>query len=614
MSVRSSRHRHEKRARRDGRAGGADSQAIDRQRRRRSATRSSPRLPAPPGDTRFCTLSSTERPAYEGISAAAHLVDRVLPRAPYRQWVFTFPIPVRLALSRRPHLLAAALQACLRVLFAWQRRRMRRRGLRQPACGAVTFVQRLGSALQLNVHFHVLVPDGAFDDDGVFVAADPHDDEDVRTLLGRAGRRVIAVLRRFFDEHGADDETRRREVDCLLQVLDATSATPAPALFPKQQRRASLSAFVEGFSLHAATRVLPSDRRGLWRLCAYGARGALGASRLSELPDGRFAWDMKRALPDGRARLVLPGVELLEKLVPLIPPVYANLTRFHGVFAPTSRLRAQLVPLLPFEGPPTQCPPPGPAPSTPSVTTPAPAPSPKPSPPRSAYRLDGPALLKRVFTVDVMGCSRREGPLKVIAFLEEPTVVKGILTHLGLRAEPLPARNAQAPPTTVEMFEDPRSRGPGEPTVLARRCPDIRRADPCLTPPGARWCSLARAFRGRQAPSVWRRRRRKCPCSFYSRRKCPCSSYSPDQSVSEAPSAVGLEAAAPKVPLFFLFARARAKNSTATATACSTATSAPSAPAYATPTATSTAPRPRRRHLRRAGVARQRRRRCRRRH
>ena len=37
---------------------------------------------------------------------------------------------------------------------------------------------------------------------------------------------------------------------------------------------------------------------------------------------------MKRALPDGRRKLVMTGVELLEKLVPLIPPTYANLTRF----------------------------------------------------------------------------------------------------------------------------------------------------------------------------------------------------------------------------------------------------------------------------------------------
>jgi hypothetical protein len=380
---------------------------------------------------------------------AAHLVDRVLPRAPYRQWVFTFPIPVRLALSRRPHLVTAALQACLRVLFAWQRRRMRRRGLRHPTCGAVTFVQRFGSALQLNVHFHVLVPDGAFDEHGVFVAADPPDDEDVRTLLVRAGRRVVALLRRFFDE----DEARRRQIDGLLEALDNASATPAPALFPRPKRRASLSAFLEGFSLHAATRVMASDRRGLWRLCAYGARGALAASRLSELPDGRFAYAMKRPLPDGRARLVLTGVELIEKLVPLIPPVYANLTRFHGVFAPTSRLRAKVVPTPPVPAPPTQCPSTAPPPA-PAVETPSPAPTPKPSPPRSAYRLDWAALLKRVFAVDVMVCSRCDGPMKVIAFLEEPTVIKGILTHLGLPAEPLPAVHAQAPPTTVEMFED----------------------------------------------------------------------------------------------------------------------------------------------------------------
>ena len=226
---------------------------------------------------------------------AAHLVDHVLPRVPCRQWVFTFPIPVRLALSRRPHLVTAALQACLRVLFSWQRRRLRRRGVIRPSCGAITFVQRFGSALQLNVHFHVLVPDGAFDHDGVFVADEPPDDEDVRLIMVRTGRRVVALLHRFFN----DDDDRRREIDRLLESLDAASATPLPPLFPRDERRAPLSAFIEGFSLHAATRVMASDRRGLWRLCAYGARGAVASSRLSELPDGRFAYDMKRALPDG---------------------------------------------------------------------------------------------------------------------------------------------------------------------------------------------------------------------------------------------------------------------------------------------------------------------------
>ncbi len=59
---------------------------------------------------------------------------------------------------------------------------------------------------------------------------------------------------------------------------------------------------------------------------AHSARGALALSGLSEFPDGRFADDMKRALPDGHKHL-------------LIPPTYANVPRFHGVFGPTSRLR-----------------------------------------------------------------------------------------------------------------------------------------------------------------------------------------------------------------------------------------------------------------------------------
>jgi hypothetical protein len=43
------------------------------------------------------------------MPSAAHLVDRVLPRVPVRQFVLTLPIPLRLLLAARLGLIGPAL-------------------------------------------------------------------------------------------------------------------------------------------------------------------------------------------------------------------------------------------------------------------------------------------------------------------------------------------------------------------------------------------------------------------------------------------------------------------------------------------------------------------------
>ena len=95
---------------------------------------------------------------------AAHLVGHVLPRAPYRQWVFTVPKPLRLVLAREPAWTSWVGGLVVRAICAWQRRVARKRGLRTPLTGAVTYVQRFGGLVHLNVHFHLVVPDGVFVD------------------------------------------------------------------------------------------------------------------------------------------------------------------------------------------------------------------------------------------------------------------------------------------------------------------------------------------------------------------------------------------------------------------------------------------------------------------
>ena len=112
---------------------------------------------------------------------------------------------------------------------------------------------------------------------------------------------------------------------------------PPPSKLPR-------CSFLEGFSLHANTHLLVNDRQGLEGLCRYGARGALALERLSGAEDGRIAWRMKRPLPDGTTRLLFTGLELLRRVAYLVPPPRANLTRFHGIFAPGAKPRPFLVP------------------------------------------------------------------------------------------------------------------------------------------------------------------------------------------------------------------------------------------------------------------------------
>ena len=107
----------------------------------------------------FCLSCGGRRMA----DTTAHLVDRVLPAVPVRQWVLTLPYPLRYRCAYDANLTSEVLRAFLRALFAELRRRVRRQwGALAEQCGAVTFIQRFGSALNLNLHFHTLALDGAY--------------------------------------------------------------------------------------------------------------------------------------------------------------------------------------------------------------------------------------------------------------------------------------------------------------------------------------------------------------------------------------------------------------------------------------------------------------------
>jgi len=124
---------------------------------------------------------------------SARLVERVLPAASYRQWVLTVPFPLRLRIARDPGELSRVLNLFHRALRAELRRRARRLGLPVGEPAAMTFVQRFGGALNLHVHFHAIVAEALFANDGDAVQRidlPQPSDENVRCVLARLVRKL----------------------------------------------------------------------------------------------------------------------------------------------------------------------------------------------------------------------------------------------------------------------------------------------------------------------------------------------------------------------------------------------------------------------------------------
>ena len=99
----------------------------------------------------FCPSCGARRMA----ESAKLLVDDVLRGYPVRQWVLSLPIPLRLLLARYPKELSKVMQIIHRTISTDI---IHRAGYlkKQAKTGAVTYIQRFGSALNRNIHFHML--------------------------------------------------------------------------------------------------------------------------------------------------------------------------------------------------------------------------------------------------------------------------------------------------------------------------------------------------------------------------------------------------------------------------------------------------------------------------
>lgn len=389
---------------------------------------------------------------------AAHLVDHVFPIVPVRQWVLSTPFALRYKMAYDARLMSDVLNVFARAVLGHLRRRARNfMGLRDSQSGAVTFIQRFGDALNCNVHFHMLALDGVYTRAGnqspEFHELPAPEDDEVVEFTNVVATRIQSLLdRRRLGAESEDEDSLSRD-DPGLAAIYASSIRGRIAVGPNMGYRVARlgdqidgdsidvlqsprCATVNGLSVHANVSIPAHDRMRLERLCRYAARPAVATERLSDLPDGRLLYRLKRPWRNGTTAVIFEPQDLLAKLAALVPAPRVHLVRFHGIFGPAATWRPLIIPTTKkiesatAEG--------NPVPSRESIDAAAVECTEQESGARR-HNYSWAQLMKRVFAIDVLQCDRCGGVMRIIAAIQPPDTTRKILDCLGLpsRAPPL---------------------------------------------------------------------------------------------------------------------------------------------------------------------------------
>jgi hypothetical protein len=343
--------------------------------------------------------------------------------------------------------------------------RTRRDGVADGRSGAVAVVQRFGGALNLNVHLHALVLDGVFAVDGSGVAFHPVrrlTREDVAAVVAVIARRVARLLERRglvggTESSGAPDLWS--EEAPVLAAVAAASVEGRVALGPRAGARVRLCgdppedvapmtlgpchAQVGGFDLHAGLVTRAGQRDRLERLCRYALRPPLAQDRLHVSDEGEIWLTLRHRWADGTTHLRFDPLELLERLAVLTPRPRVNLILYYGVLAARATWRAALVPAAPSAGVDAS--------DVYDVVQVDDARGPG-LPGSGGY--EWAELMRRMFGFDVLACPRCGGRLRLVALIDQASVVQRILRHVGLPTELPEFRAARAPPRPLDATDD----------------------------------------------------------------------------------------------------------------------------------------------------------------
>ena len=406
----------------------------------------------------FCPSCGARRMA----ETAALLADEVFPDVPLRQWVISFPFPFRYLFAAHPHAMGKVLRIVYRAISTHL---IHKAGfsIKDGATGAVTLIQRFGSALNLNIHFHILFLDGVYvyrdDRPPRFQRVKAPDKGELEELVHLISQRVGRCLERqgllVQDTESAWLDLDPAEDTDAMPYLLGSSVSYRIAVGPQQGQKAFMIrtirpldrpdpgqervAKANGFSLHAGVSCEGHQKNKRERLSRYIARPAVAVPRLSLSATGKVVYTLKTPYRDGTTQVAFEPVDFIARLAALVPKPKVNLTRYHGVLAPNHRWRGLVTPARRGKGIKSI--------SNAEVRTPA----------ERHAAMTWAQRLKRVFNIDIEVCGRCGGPVRVISSIEDQDVIDRILTHLRQKEQetttrPLLVPPTRAPPGTLPLF------------------------------------------------------------------------------------------------------------------------------------------------------------------
>ncbi|NRA63235.1 MAG: transposase [Pseudobacteriovorax sp.] len=394
----------------------------------------------------FCPSCAGRRMSERAIK----LTDDVIPFVPTRHWVLSVPFEMRYWMAADDELLKKVNGIFCAEINNYLRKKARKLGVKGGETGIVSFLQRAGGALNLNLHYHLLVLDGLYtpgeDGSPIFTRVPGIDNDELACVVRGVSRRVVKYLRktgRLSEDgeevyigdgaHEALSHMKRASVSSRialgsragLKLRRIGSSFGFEEEIPKSHSYGCVS--MNGFSIHAATSIKAHERDRLEKLLRYLGRGPVSHERISLDENGNILYELKSSY-DGATHVMFSPMEFIEKLASMIPPPYKHQVNYYGCLSSHSKLRQEIVGCSVAE-------PSGQDDSLQESRISDGVEVESVEPLASRY-IPWAELLKRTFGIDLTVCPSCGGSVRVIAAIMEADAISKILEHVGLGVDP----------------------------------------------------------------------------------------------------------------------------------------------------------------------------------